>query len=262
MIGCWRHGHITGLRYGGLTAEDALALERPAMTLARAWLRDRLARQVGRAYRAVAAPDQRTPAGRPVPVTRLSAVSAAEAAVRTPAAVPQRHRTADTAAVSGSAATRAPPAGRGVRGGPRPAATGLRRTRSPRSSTPAAAAHFVPPTRPRWPTGTGQRRRRTPAVRTRGQRTRLANTGSPQAPDAADTRHCGRGHADTAAAAPLDSRQRNRPPPHAYPAGTAAALDLHSARERWRSGEGAPERRLALSGWLSYFPMKKSCSGC
>jgi len=55
----------------------------------------------------------------------------------------------------------------------------------------------------------------------------------------------GQGPADTAAAAPLDSRQRNRPPPHAYPAGTAAALDLHSARERWRSGEGAPERRLA-----------------
>jgi len=162
-----------------------------------------------------------------------------KAAVRTPAAVPQRHRTADTAAVSGSAATRAPPAGRGVRGGPRPAATGLRRTRSPRSSTPAAAAHFVPPTRPRWPTGTGRRRRRTPAVRTRGQRTRLANTGSPQPPDPADTRHCGRGHAATAAAAPLDSRQRNHPPPHAYPAGTAAALDLHSARERWRSGEGA-----------------------
>jgi len=137
------------------------------------------------------------------------------------------------------------PRGCGVRGGPRPAATGLRRTRSPWSSTPAAAAHFVPPTRPRWPTGTGRRRRRTPAVRTRGQRTRLANTGSPQPPDAADTRHCGRGHAATAAAAPLDSRQRNRPPPHAYPAGTAAALDLHSARERWRSGEGAPERCLA-----------------
>ena len=65
--------------------------------------------------------------------------------------------------------------------------------------------------------------------------------------------HCGSGPAGQPAAEPS--------PPHAYPAGTAAALDLHSARERWRSGEGAPERRLALSGWLSYFPMKKSCSG-
>jgi hypothetical protein len=53
VIGCWQHGHVTGLWYGGLTAEDALALERPAMALARAWLRDRLtpgssARRTGR----------------------------------------------------------------------------------------------------------------------------------------------------------------------------------------------------------------------
>jgi len=51
VIGCWQHGHLRGLQYGGLTAEDALALERPAMTLARAGLRDRVARQVGQAYR-------------------------------------------------------------------------------------------------------------------------------------------------------------------------------------------------------------------
>jgi hypothetical protein len=51
VIGCWRHGHLTGLQYGGLTAEETLALERPAMTLARAWLRDRLARQLGQASR-------------------------------------------------------------------------------------------------------------------------------------------------------------------------------------------------------------------
>jgi hypothetical protein len=49
VIGCWRHGHLPGLQYGGLTAEDALALERPAMALARAWLRDRLARQLSQA---------------------------------------------------------------------------------------------------------------------------------------------------------------------------------------------------------------------
>jgi hypothetical protein len=40
-----------GLQCGGLTHEDARALERPAMTLARAGLRDRLANQVGQAYR-------------------------------------------------------------------------------------------------------------------------------------------------------------------------------------------------------------------
>jgi hypothetical protein len=51
VIGCWQHGHILGLRYGGLTAAETLALERPAMALARAWLRDRLGRQLVRAYR-------------------------------------------------------------------------------------------------------------------------------------------------------------------------------------------------------------------
>ena len=51
VIGCWQDGHVTGLRCGGLTDEEALALERPAMALARAWLGDRLAPQVGQAYR-------------------------------------------------------------------------------------------------------------------------------------------------------------------------------------------------------------------
>jgi hypothetical protein len=47
VIGCWQGGHLPGRQFGGLTPEDALALEqRPAMTLARAWLRDRLARQL------------------------------------------------------------------------------------------------------------------------------------------------------------------------------------------------------------------------
>ena len=49
VIGCWRHGHLPGLQCGGLTGEDALALERPAMALVRAWLRDRLARQLSQA---------------------------------------------------------------------------------------------------------------------------------------------------------------------------------------------------------------------
>jgi hypothetical protein len=51
VITAWRHGQLNGLRLGGLTGEEALALERPAMTYVREQLRDRLAHQVGRAYR-------------------------------------------------------------------------------------------------------------------------------------------------------------------------------------------------------------------
>jgi hypothetical protein len=47
-----RHGgHVRGLQLGGLTGEEAMALERPAMTYVREQLRQRLARQVGQAYR-------------------------------------------------------------------------------------------------------------------------------------------------------------------------------------------------------------------
>jgi len=46
-----RGGHVKGLRFGGLTAEDALALERPAMTYVRKQLRQRLSRQIWRAWR-------------------------------------------------------------------------------------------------------------------------------------------------------------------------------------------------------------------
>jgi hypothetical protein len=51
VLSCWRHGHLPGRQYGGLTAEDTLALERPAMTLVRAGLRDRLAPQLSQADR-------------------------------------------------------------------------------------------------------------------------------------------------------------------------------------------------------------------
>jgi hypothetical protein len=51
VIAAWRGGHLTGLQLGGLTAEEALALQRPAMTYVRAQLRDRLGRQVWRAWR-------------------------------------------------------------------------------------------------------------------------------------------------------------------------------------------------------------------
>jgi hypothetical protein len=51
VIAAWRGGHVKGRHYGGLTAEEALALERPAMTYVREQLRERLARQLRRAWR-------------------------------------------------------------------------------------------------------------------------------------------------------------------------------------------------------------------
>jgi hypothetical protein len=51
VVAGWQRGDLLGLQLGELTAEEALALERPAMTLARAWLRDRLAPQLSQADR-------------------------------------------------------------------------------------------------------------------------------------------------------------------------------------------------------------------
>jgi hypothetical protein len=51
VIAAWRGGHLKGLWLGGLTAEEALGLERPAMTYVREQLRQRLSRRVGQAYR-------------------------------------------------------------------------------------------------------------------------------------------------------------------------------------------------------------------
>jgi hypothetical protein len=51
VVAGWRRGDLLGLRLGGLTDKDALALERPAMTYVRAQLGDRLGRQLARAYR-------------------------------------------------------------------------------------------------------------------------------------------------------------------------------------------------------------------
>jgi hypothetical protein len=50
-VAAWRSNHLKGLQLGGLTGEEAMALERPAMTYVREQLRQRLARQVGRSYR-------------------------------------------------------------------------------------------------------------------------------------------------------------------------------------------------------------------
>jgi hypothetical protein len=51
VVAGWQRGELLGLRLGGLTVEEALALERPAMTYVRAQLGDRLGRQLARAYR-------------------------------------------------------------------------------------------------------------------------------------------------------------------------------------------------------------------
>jgi hypothetical protein len=51
VVAGWQRGDLPGRRLGGLTAEEALALERPAMTYVRAQLGDRLHRQHARAYR-------------------------------------------------------------------------------------------------------------------------------------------------------------------------------------------------------------------
>jgi hypothetical protein len=49
VVAGWQRGDLLGLQLGGLTAEEALALQRPAMALVRAWLRERLARQLSQA---------------------------------------------------------------------------------------------------------------------------------------------------------------------------------------------------------------------
>ena len=50
VVAAWRGGHIKGLQLSALTAAEALALERPAMSYVREQLRQRLALQVDRAY--------------------------------------------------------------------------------------------------------------------------------------------------------------------------------------------------------------------
>jgi hypothetical protein len=51
VVACWQRSDLPGLRLGGLTAEESLALERPAMTYVRAQLGDRLQRQLDRTKR-------------------------------------------------------------------------------------------------------------------------------------------------------------------------------------------------------------------
>jgi hypothetical protein len=50
VVDGWRAGHIKGLELGGVSAEEARALGRPAMTYVREQLRARLAREISRRY--------------------------------------------------------------------------------------------------------------------------------------------------------------------------------------------------------------------
>jgi hypothetical protein len=50
VVDRWRSGEVKGLELGGLSAEEARALVRPAMTYVREQLRGRLAREISRWY--------------------------------------------------------------------------------------------------------------------------------------------------------------------------------------------------------------------
>ncbi|HZD02906.1 MAG TPA: hypothetical protein VFA46_22750 [Actinomycetes bacterium] len=50
VVDCWRTGQVKGLELGGVSAEEARALGRPAMTYVREQLRGRLAREISRRY--------------------------------------------------------------------------------------------------------------------------------------------------------------------------------------------------------------------
>jgi hypothetical protein len=51
VVAGWQRGDLPGLQLGKLIGEEALALERPAMTYVRAQLAERLGRQLAGAYR-------------------------------------------------------------------------------------------------------------------------------------------------------------------------------------------------------------------
>jgi hypothetical protein len=51
VVAGWQRGDLLGLLLGGLTVEEELALERPAMTYVRGQLSHRLQRQLAHAYR-------------------------------------------------------------------------------------------------------------------------------------------------------------------------------------------------------------------
>jgi hypothetical protein len=50
VVDRWRAGHVKGLEFGGVSAEEARALGRPPMGYLREQLRDRLAEEISRQY--------------------------------------------------------------------------------------------------------------------------------------------------------------------------------------------------------------------
>jgi hypothetical protein len=61
VVAGWQRGDLPGLRLGRLTAEEAMALERPAMIYVRGQLGDWLGRQLAGAYRQWRQPCSRRP---------------------------------------------------------------------------------------------------------------------------------------------------------------------------------------------------------
>jgi hypothetical protein len=51
VVAAWRRGHLKGLQLGGLSREEIMALERPAMTYVREQLRQQLGQRVRQAWR-------------------------------------------------------------------------------------------------------------------------------------------------------------------------------------------------------------------
>jgi hypothetical protein len=51
VVAGWQRGDLPSLRLGELTGQEALAMQRPAMTYVRAQFGDRLQRQLARASR-------------------------------------------------------------------------------------------------------------------------------------------------------------------------------------------------------------------
>jgi hypothetical protein len=50
VVDRWRAGHVKGLEFGGVSAEEARALARPTMTYVREQLRARISQQISRQY--------------------------------------------------------------------------------------------------------------------------------------------------------------------------------------------------------------------
>lgn len=63
VVDRWRAGHLKGLELGGVSAEEARALGRPAMGYVREELRERLARDISRQYLQWLHPTSRRRAG-------------------------------------------------------------------------------------------------------------------------------------------------------------------------------------------------------